>query len=362
MTDSVSADSPNPKSAALSPAVPSNLQSPESLPPVEPPSASFIMQLFLVPGLIVAAVIGVWALFGQLSSGEQDWRQLIAEIRSTNEHRRWRGATSLAQVLRADAELGDAGQKLSANPQIAQELANVMNELLQESVQDKELISQQSFVARTLGWMDSQDIVLPPLMEAVQPKYDQLVRSDALKAIAMLAGRLHDAGKKLDDEPLAQRVIEASNDGDVLIRQVACYTLGLLHGDAVIQRLKVLAEDADFNTRVNAGLALARHKLPDGVPVFANLFEVGNKPVDPATMKGESESERRTLAEAQQTMNSVSIANALKAVRDLDAQLTTEQRQQLIPLCEGVAKDTQIPRVRMEAQSTLRTLQGQAGN
>ena len=45
---------------------------PDDLPVVEPPSAGFILQLFMVPGLIVAAVIGVWALFGQISSSEQD--------------------------------------------------------------------------------------------------------------------------------------------------------------------------------------------------------------------------------------------------------------------------------------------------
>lgn len=360
MTDSAASNVPENKPSGVSLPNSLNDQSPESLPPVEPPSASFIMQLFLVPGLIVAAVIGIWALFGQLSSGEQDWRQLIAEIRSPNEHRRWRGATSLAQVLRADAELGEAGQKLAVNPQIAQELANVMTELLKESTKDKELISQQSFVARTLGWLDSQDIVLPPLMEAMQPQYDQLVRSDALKAVAMLAGRQATNNKQLNDEALTQRVVEVSQDGDILIRQVACYTLGLLHGDAVDQRLKTLTEDSDFNTRVNAALGLSRRKMTDGVPVFVNLFEMGSKPVDPSTMEGQTESERRTRAEAQQTMNSVSIANALKALRDLDSQLTPEQRTQLIPLCEGVSKETSIPRVRMEAENTLRTLRSQA--
>ena len=32
------------------------------LPPVEPPSAAFIVQLFVVPAMIVIAVVGVWAL------------------------------------------------------------------------------------------------------------------------------------------------------------------------------------------------------------------------------------------------------------------------------------------------------------
>ena len=39
-----------------------SLSLPEDLPPVEPPSAGFILQLFLIPGLIVAVVFGVWCL------------------------------------------------------------------------------------------------------------------------------------------------------------------------------------------------------------------------------------------------------------------------------------------------------------
>ena len=109
------------------------------LPPVEPPSAGFIMQLFLVPGLIVAAVVGVWALFGKISSSEQDWRQQVAELRSNNEQRRWRGANGLAQMLRADLELGTDGQQLCQSRQIAEELAGLLEELLNSPLQDEEL-------------------------------------------------------------------------------------------------------------------------------------------------------------------------------------------------------------------------------
>ena len=35
----------------------------DSLPPVEPPSAAFLVQLFLVPGIIVAIIVCVWLAF-----------------------------------------------------------------------------------------------------------------------------------------------------------------------------------------------------------------------------------------------------------------------------------------------------------
>ena len=50
---------------------------PEELPPVTPPSAGYIVQLFLIPALIVMAVVGVWALFGKLADSESDWQQLV---------------------------------------------------------------------------------------------------------------------------------------------------------------------------------------------------------------------------------------------------------------------------------------------
>ena len=49
---------------------------PEELPPVTPPSAGFIVQLFLIPALIVLAVAAVIGLFGKLADADNDWKQL----------------------------------------------------------------------------------------------------------------------------------------------------------------------------------------------------------------------------------------------------------------------------------------------
>src|SRR5580765_1523706 len=98
-------------------------QLPEELPPVQPPSAGFIIQLFVVPGLIVLAIVAVYVFFGKLATGEQDWKAQLIELRHPNEHRRWRGATGLAQILKADQESGEGSQHLSENTEFAQALA-----------------------------------------------------------------------------------------------------------------------------------------------------------------------------------------------------------------------------------------------
>src|SRR5258708_39462633 len=91
-------------------------QIPEDLPPVEPPSAGFIIQLFVVPGLIVLAIVGVYLIFGKLATGGQDWREQVADLRHPHEHRRWRGGLGRAQILTDDQEKGGNGQQLSRHP------------------------------------------------------------------------------------------------------------------------------------------------------------------------------------------------------------------------------------------------------
>jgi HEAT repeat protein len=331
---------------------------PDDLPPVEPPSAGFIMQLFLVPGLIVAAVIAVWALFGKLSSSEQDWRQLVAEVRSNNEHRRWRGATGLAQMLRSDVELKESGNQLATNPQIAKELATLLVELLNESAQDEELTSQQSFLSRTLGWLDSLDDSLPALIQATDERYETIVRSDALRSIALIAGRASDNGKPLDRPEVTDRLLEVSQDSDPLIRQVCAFTLGLIPGKSVDQRLRVLAEDRDPNTRINAAMAMSRRGMSEAFDALLGLLKSANDPVNPASMEGGTEVEKKIRARSQENMNQVVLGNALTALRDLSATITAEQRQQAIALCEQLSEEASNTRIQIEAGVTLRALNG----
>ena len=332
---------------------------PEDLPPVEPPSAGFIMQLFLVPGLIVAAVIAVWALFGKLSTSEQDWRQLVAEVRSNNEHRRWRGATGLAQMLRSDVELGESGNQLSTNPQVAKELATLLVELLNEPAQDEELTSQQSFLARTLGWLDSLEDSVPALIQATDEKYETIVRSDALRSIALIAGRAKDNEQPLDRPEITERLIEVSQDSDPLIRQVCAFTLGLIPGDRVDQRLRVLAEDRDANTRINAAMGMSRRGMPEAFDALIALLKSANEPVNPTTMEGDTEVEKKIRARSQENMNQVVLGNTLTALRDLADAITDEQRQQAVAICKSLSEDASNIKIRIEAGTTLRALSGE---
>src|SRR5207248_9107128 len=89
------------------------------LPPVEPPTAGFIIQLFVLPAIVVAVVIVVWLLFGKLAGGERDASEYVRTIRSENVNRRWRAAYELASLIQNDP-------KLARDPVLLGQLTNLL--------------------------------------------------------------------------------------------------------------------------------------------------------------------------------------------------------------------------------------------
>jgi len=86
--ESISANGPAPTEPA------------KGLPPVAPPSGRFIIQLFLVPGLIVAIVVLGLLGIGYLFGSRHDADHFLRQLDSANTDIRWRGASDLAQILK----------------------------------------------------------------------------------------------------------------------------------------------------------------------------------------------------------------------------------------------------------------------
>ncbi len=80
------------------------------LPPVEPPSGRFILQLFLVPGLIIAAVVGMFLGWRWFFGGPASAAYFLEKLDDDNAEVRWRAAEDLARVLpRQDHLAQDVG-------------------------------------------------------------------------------------------------------------------------------------------------------------------------------------------------------------------------------------------------------------
>lgn len=323
-------------------------QLPEELPPVQPPSAGFIIQLFVVPGLIVLAIVGAWLLFGKLASGDQDWRGLLVDLQHPNEHRRWRGALGLAQMLKADQTAGGTNEPLSRNREIAQALSDVLTTEVKRASQSDPELKYQAFLARTLGLFDLPEIVVPPLEQAMQPGNDREVRKNAIGSIAVLADRLATAGKPLDFPGLSEQLITVSRDDDPLIRQLGAFSLGLFSDADAKQRLETMLDDPDSNAQINAAIGLARHANAQGARVFQRVFEGVPKRADPGSP-----------AEYEQFLG---IKNCLAAVERLASKMSESQRQDFAAILEPsiapIAADYGEPSIRIAAKSALNALHG----
>ena len=319
---------------------------PDELPPVEPPSAGFIVQLFLVPGLIVLVILGLYTLFWKLSSSEQDWRSLVTDLRSKNEHIRWQAALGLAQVLKADQERGEKGQKLASNDQVASELSGLLSEILKQTAPSEDDLKQQEFLARTLSLLDTPETVLPVLRTAMQPQRDREVRKYAITSIATIADRLNQQERPIKDPGLVAELIDVSKDEDPFVRQLGAYTLGIFNDKEARKRLEVLLASGDYNTRINAALGLSRQNSTAGFDVFIEILTEAAK-----------HSGNDTTAQEVTFENILALKNVLKAVIDLSKSFSDEEKSALTKLLQTIAEGYPDPKNKLDAGVALKKLQ-----
>jgi len=244
------------------------------LPPVEAPSAGFIIQLFVIPGVIVFVVILVWLLFGKLAGGERDAMEYVRLIRSSSGN--WRAANRAAFEL---ASLIQNDPKLGSDPKLLGELTDLLEHDL-DTVENPELTQ---YVALALGRFQTLEAVsssgqkidpLSALDRALDAKYPTPVRIAAAASLAQHAARLH--GKLEDPRPVAALTAAAGN-GEPEVRKMAVFALGFFGGEGAASGLRErLRGDEDRYVRYNAAVALGSR----GDTAAAATFREMLNPVD----------------------------------------------------------------------------------
>src|SRR3954447_13949378 len=222
------------------------------LPPVEAPSASFVVQLFVIPAVVVAVVIVVWLLFGKLAGGERDAMEYVRQLRLSSAN--WRSAFELASLIQNDAKLG-------SDPKLLGELTD----LLSYELDHNENPRLTQYVALTLGAFQTLDASLADgrkldpietLSRALEPKYETPIRIAAAASLAKQAARLQG---KLEDPRAIAALTQAAAADDPELRQLAVYALGFFGGEAASKALRDrLVGDDDRYVRYNAAVALGR--------------------------------------------------------------------------------------------------------
>src|SRR4029079_16739236 len=94
-----------------------------SLPPVEAPTGSFILQLFLIPLVIVTMVVLLWLMFSWLAPLGRDNPQAIVSQLSSFDENSWQRAYELAELLRSPDPKYD---ELRRDPEVCGSLVKLL--------------------------------------------------------------------------------------------------------------------------------------------------------------------------------------------------------------------------------------------
>ncbi|MCH2212994.1 MAG: hypothetical protein MK110_16950 [Fuerstiella sp.] len=360
---------------------------PQELPPVTPPSAGFIVQLFLIPAFIVAAVIAVWGLFGQLAGSEVDLERLVVELGNNNEHRRWRAAHNLYVLLQNGRRVDQTDpDRITARRDIAEGLTDLLNDSLDSSVTDDPgRLNHQVFLARTMGSLESEDFVLPTLAKAMDSRCDVAVRKSALMSLALIAGRhfgkqtgtsdlpvpaatpdlsplKSDVGLPLpsptiQNQEILSQLNSAAQDNDASIRHLAAFVLGLVSGPEALEHLRVLLLDSDKSTQVNAAIALSRNADIAGVPTILRVLQGEFNEVEPIALNDLPAAEQQDAEAARLFDQSTALVNCLTAVCKLWNRIAESDRSELRGAIQQLESVHASPGIRLHATAVLRKIQ-----
>src|SRR5438309_11672665 len=114
--------------------------SPAGLPPVQPPSARFIGQLFVIPGLIILVVVLLFIVSTLLVKREREPSFFLAQLDSDNLDIRWRGASDLAQILKRSEP---ATLRWKTDAKFALDLAERLDAAFERLVREEKAIGAQ---------------------------------------------------------------------------------------------------------------------------------------------------------------------------------------------------------------------------
>jgi hypothetical protein len=248
----------------------------ESLPPVVPPTATFILQLFLIPLLIVTIVVLLWLVFGWIAHiGHDNAGDLVRGI-ERGDNGSGQLAFELAGLLRSPDPKYDA---LRHDAALANRLATFLNRDLAEPLTraDDKRAMRRMYLCRVIGEFHVP-AGLSVLLKAAQEERDPVdveIRFSALEAIASLAD--HCGPESFRSGEILEVLLATSRATDDIaappasatgepplyrphaeLRAVAAYALGVIGGEQATERLTQMLHDPYPNARFNAATGLAR--------------------------------------------------------------------------------------------------------
>ena len=318
----------------------------DSLPPVEPPSAAFLVQLFLVPGVIVAIIVCVWLAFHWLAHLGNDPQAYVRTLRRANEGR-WQAALNLANDLR-----GPNGSGLKADVKLASELGSILDDEVGSGRTGEQSETLRLYLCRALGEFSVPEAA-PALVRRVNANDDDPATQAAIEAIAVLATNLQNAGRSFDNrDDVVAAVLAATTSANSRVRDACGFTLGVLGGEKSIDGLLRLVGDPSADVRSNAALGLARLGQPDAYDTLSEMLALEDVYLDEKTPDDKMQSERYKRA--------LVVVNALRGITMLIDATNEGPPSGITKKIEELQQDS-VAEVRSSAKAVIKKIDRLAG-
>jgi hypothetical protein len=197
------------------------LSADDTLPPVEPPNAGFLVQLFLVPAVIVGIIVCVYLAFYWLAHLGNDPQASLKALQRNTEGR-WHAALNFANDLR-----GRDGARLKNDPALATQLAAILDaevasgrpRLTTDGGEQARTLC--GYLCRALGEFAVPEAAAPLLARIADPTIPQVAQA-AVEAIAVLAENLKEAKREFPDPAaVSAALLAASRTEDAALRSRA---------------------------------------------------------------------------------------------------------------------------------------------
>jgi hypothetical protein len=255
----------------------------DNLPAVQPPSARFLLQLFVVPLAIVAMIVAVCFVFSWLAHLGTEPRDLVNDLAKLNAGS-WQKALTVANMLtdRRHAQLRQ-------DPSLAEQLSHILREQLATGEMSAEQIKLRVYLCSALGVIEINE-GLAELIQAAGLQRDVSeieVRKTAIEAIARRADQTAQRRSDFQQhrELIAVLQLAASQNShrsgeqelDAQLRLRAAFALGVIGGDEALSTLAGMLSDAEPTVRYNAATGLARHGDPRAIDRLIEMLDVNHR-------------------------------------------------------------------------------------
>lgn len=312
------------------------------------PGGRRLRQFVFVPLALVALLLLIGLSIARWSYRDYDAHALVRDL-SAARGCDWPKAFALAQLLRSGTH--DA---LKDDAALCGALTALLTRALQHPDAGRDELLFQVFLCRIVGEF-RVPLGIPTLLDAIAPEpvlHPAPVRTAALESLAVLAGELGPAA--LTHDPRAVDLLitctrlpdTGSPDAAALrLAATATFVLGVVGVPAALAHLRHLLDDPQVELRDNAAVGLARHGVPDCVPVLAAMFT--------------DASDRATHAAADPYSAARRLRTAARAVQQLVRNGSAADFQPLRTALDRLADDASIPaEVREEVAAARHMLHG----